>query len=133
MKAKDLITGSHHLHEAEPPATGEDQLPPMGRPGGGPRRPFRMPGGRPGGPPGPPRMFGGPEESALKDIILLFLTEVAGNNYDGAIVRKLVAGKDLDKGELQHILDEGSRIENLPESHAKILEKIHQTLQRAPG
>ncbi len=82
--------------------------------------------------PGPPRLFAGPEEGALKDIMLLFLTEVAGNNYDGAIVRKLVEGKDLDRGELQHILDEGARIERLPESHAKILEKIHQLIQRMP-
>jgi uncharacterized protein (UPF0335 family) len=90
-------------------------------------------GGPPGRLPGPPRLFAGPEESALKDIMLLFLTEVAGNSYDGAIVRKLVEGKDLDRGELQHILDEGARIERLPESHAKVLEKIHQLIQRMPA
>jgi len=88
-----------------------------------------MPGGLGGG---PPRLFEGPEESALKDIMLLFLTEVAGNDYDGAIVRKLVEGKDLDRGELQHVLDEGARIQNLPPSHATVLEKIHQLIQNMP-
>ena len=78
---------------------------------------------------GPPRMFEGPEADALKDIMLLFLTESAGNDYDGKIVRELMAGKDLDPGSLQHILDEGARIQNLPESHIKILEKIHAKLQ----
>ena len=138
MKAKDLITG-RHLHEGAedearrgpqpPPGSTSGQMPPAGGTHD-PLDPRRMRrGGPPGRLPGPPRLFAGPEESALKDIMLLFLTEVAGNSYDGAIVRKLVEGKDLDRGELQHILDEGARIERLPESHAKVLEKIHQLIQ----
>lgn len=73
-------------------------------------------------------MFEGQEADALKDIMLLFLTEGTGNDYDGKIVRELMSGKDLDNGSLQHILDEGARLQNLPESHIKILEKIHAKL-----
>jgi hypothetical protein len=140
MKARDLITGSHLSEGAtpegqpreapQPPAgntSGPRERPPRERPPHGQMRPPL------GHPPGPPRMFAGPDESALKDIMLLFLSEGTGNDYDGAIVRQLMSGKDLDRGHLQHILDEGARLQNLPESHVKILEKIHGILQSAPS
>jgi hypothetical protein len=132
MKAKDLIT-SGHLEEGTTPEgqNREATPPPAGTTAGGregrPMGPRGM-GGMPRRPQGPPRMFEGPEADALKDIMLLFLTEGAGNDYDGKIVRELMAGKDLDPGTLQHILDEGARLQNLPESHIKVLEKIHAKL-----
>jgi len=138
MKARDLITGAHPLNEENSPEgdARENPQPPAGATSGSRERPPRMHGGPPGmprRPAGPPRMFAGPEESALKDIMLLFLSEVAGNDFDGKIVRDLMANKDLDRNALQHILDEGARIQNLPESHVKILEKIHGFLQSAPS
>lgn len=132
--AKDLIIG--YMAEGETPEGDAMRAPrpPAGSVGGGGLpRPRPMHGARPmGRPPGPPRMHAGPDESALKDIMLLFLTESAGNDYDGAIVRKLIEGQELDRGELQHILDEGARVNNLPPQLTKMLDQIHAMIQRMP-
>lgn len=91
---------------------------------------------------GGPRGMGRPEEmsgpftvsdmSKLKDVLLLIVCQQSGNDYDGAIARQLMAGKPLEPGQVQHILDEAGRVGNIPESHGKVLQKAHEWLQN-PG
>lgn len=92
-----------------------------------------MPGGMRGGRPeemsGP---FTASDMSKLKDVLLLIVCQQAGNDYDGGIAQQLMAGKPLDPGQVQHILDESSRVGNIPESHGKVLQKAHEWLQN-PG
>ena len=76
---------------------------------------------------GPRGMFNPREVSQLKDIIILMLAEIMQSDLDKGIAENLMAGKDPDPGQLQHILDEARRLK-LPESHTGILQKIHQKL-----
>jgi hypothetical protein len=132
MKAKNLITGLSEAEGDEQSMTGPP--PPAGTTSGPRNRPMRPRGDRPTpfDPSGarPPRMLSGPETSILKDVLLLINTELTGNDFDGAIVRKLMANQDLDPGELQHILDEAGRIRELPEQHKALLQKVYEITQR---
>jgi hypothetical protein len=139
MNAKDLIRG--RLHEAE----GEELFggTPPGSTGGPsrpmPNRPLRRPGGPMGGPPSLRRMMGGPgeegapgffnprETNQLKDILIFTLASMLHSENDLRIAQALMAGQELDPGQLQHVLDEASRLK-LPESHKPVLQKIYQKL-----
>ena len=127
MKAKNLIQG---INEAE----GEETF--GGTPPGStaqPQRPVRRPGERPGGPEGeegPPGFFTPRELSQLKDIIILSLAGLMRSEEDTRIGMALAAGKELDSGHLQHILDEARRLK-LPDSHKPILQKIYTKLTAA--
>lgn len=147
MNAKDLI--QQRVTEAEPNAPGLPPRRPLRRPGGPPNphdlmmglgdMPPDEPGdmGEPGGPgPRPGSMrprgpFSPTEMSMLKDVLLLIATEVMGNDFDGAIARKLMSGAVPEPGELQHILDEAGRIKDLPETHGKLMQKVFQHVQSA--
>ena len=156
MNAKDLIL--KRVNEAAPRPPRRPPGPPAPGGGGGDSRdllmgmggmPDDMPGG--GGPgeegssySSDPRMPGGPghpgsmrprgpfspqEMTALKEVLLLIATEVSGNDFDGAIARKLIGGGVPDSGELQHILDEAGRIKDLPEVHGKLMQKVYEFVQ----
>lgn len=92
-----------------------------------------MPGGMRGG---RPEEMSGPftvsDMSKLKDVLLLIVCQQAGNDYDGAIAQQLMAGKPLDPGQVQHILDEAGRVGNIPESHGKVLQKAFEWVKN-PG
>jgi hypothetical protein len=137
MKARDLI--QNNLTEAEgdeafggtPPGTTSGQERPMRRPGpGGPpnmRRMMQRPG-RPEEMEGPQGFFNSREQNQLKDIVILTLANLMGSEEDTRIGQALAAGKELDPGQLQHILDEASRVKGLPDSHKPILQKIYTKL-----
>lgn len=71
--------------------------------------------------------------SMLKDVLLHVVCTQAGNDYDGAIARQLMEGKPLEPGQVQHILDEASRVGGIPEQHGKVLQKAHEWLQSQPS
>jgi len=156
MNAKDLIL--KRVNEAAPRPPRRPPGPPAPGGGGGDSRdllmgvggmPDDMPGGGGSGEEGAsyssdPRMPGGPghpgsmrprgpfspqEMTALKEVLLLIATEVSGNDFDGAIARKLIGGGVPDSGELQHILDEAGRIKDLPEVHGKLMQKVYEFVQ----
>lgn len=133
MKAK-------HLFEAGP---GEQP------PGGPPRRPRTPPPrrdvpqdlddpsaiggdpvgrmvGRPGRPKG---QFDEHELSQLKDVVIMMLAKLMGSDLDMQIGKALMSGQPLEKGQLQHILDEARQLD-LPESHGQLMQKIFTTLQQ---
>lgn len=80
-------------------------------------------GGMPDEPQG---MFNRAELEGLRNLALIELANIVGG-YPGAIGFKLAKGQELDRGELQHFLDEASRIsEHLgPKEHA-VLQKISE-------
>ena len=87
--------------------------------------------GRPGNPEGvegPPGFFAPRELNQLKDIVILTLAGLMHSEEDTRIGLALAAGKELDPGQLQHILDEASRVKGLPDSHKPILQKIYKKL-----
>ncbi len=140
MSAKDLFRKP--MNEADEPLPGGP--PPGRRPlkmtGRSVRVPYHPPGSEMGGEDFPPggediaRMTGGreprgqfsPKElSQLKDVLLLMLS--VNSPSDAEVVQALMSGKDLDPGQLQHILDEVRNIK-LPETHEALLNKIHSQL-----
>ncbi len=132
MNAKTLIKGK--LEE-----TGPGDQPPGGPPRSMPPRRSGPPS-RPGGPPEDVRRMTGREEqpqgqfspeetSQLKDVIILMLAQMMGSDLDVQIGQALMAGKELEKGQLQHILDEARQLQ-IPESHGALLQKIFTTLQQ---
>jgi hypothetical protein len=64
----------------------------------------------------------------LTQVLLLVATEGTGNTHDGAIARKLIGGQPLEKGELQHIMDEVRRLKDLPKDFDPVLEKVFHVL-----
>jgi len=129
MSAKDIFE-KRHLLEAE--ESGDDFMPVPGMPMPGPGRPGM---GRPGM--GRPEMMSGPfspgDLSKLKDVLLLIVCAQARNSYDGDIAKQLMAGKPLEPGQVQHILDEVGSVGNLPESHGRVLQKAFEWLQSSRG
>ena len=149
MNAKNLIQGLNETESADffsgqPPGSTSGQQRPM------PPRPPRRPGeqitrrmfdiGTQADPetfdalPGAerPRGFFSPKEtSQLKDIIILTLAQLMRSDLDSKIGQTLASGGELDPGQLQHILDEASRLK-LPETHKPILQKIYQKLSEKP-
>ena len=77
--------------------------------------------GRPAQPPG---QFSKDELAKLTQVLLLIATEGVGNTHDGAIARKLIGGQPLEPGELQHIMDEVRKLQNVPKAFDPVLEKI---------
>jgi hypothetical protein len=149
MKAKQIFERDRGVTEAESEAGGQmlrGENPPPGATGAGGRPPrpmdpeamlrMRMRHGGPR-PPGMGEPMQGPfthsEMSKLKDVFLLILAKMAGSEYDEAIVRKMMTGEALEPGQVQHILDEAGRAGDLPEQYHKLLQKIHDTLQRGGG
>lgn len=147
MNAKQIFERDR-VTEAESEAGGQmlrGENPPPGTTGGGGRPPrpmdpdlmrMRMHGPRPPGM-GMPEPMQGPfthtEMNKLKDVYLLILAKMAGSEYDEAIVRRMMTGGALEPGQVQHILDEAGRAGDLPEQYHKLLQKIHDTLQRGGG
>ena len=139
MNAKDLIQGKS-LTETEgegffggtpPGSTAGQPRPMMGRPGPRANSLHRM-AGRPGemgmgGEEGPPGFFNPKETSQLKDIVIFMLASLMRSQADLSIAQALMAGKELEPNQLQHVLDEASRLK-LPESHTPILQKIYKKL-----
>jgi len=156
MNAKDLIRSP--LHEADEPAPGNPPPPggPSRRPvrmgmprGAGPSRRPPMPGGPgeedfmggPGGHPDMERMMGrgGPggaprgqfspkETSQLKDVMIMMLATLANSDLDKEIGQALMAGQDLQPGQLQHIIDEVRNVQ-LPPDYDALLQKIFTQLK----
>lgn len=123
---------------------GPRPLPGERRPGGSPSRDMLLGRDEPGGmgmpgeedsPVRPGSVRRGPfspaEMNMLKDVLLLVATEVVGNDFDGAIARKLMSGAVPEPGELQHILDEAGRIKDLPDTHGKLMQKVYELVQSA--
>ena len=153
MKAKQIFERQRGVNEAEGEDAGGQMLrgenPPPGSTGAGGGRPprpmdpeammrmrMRHGGPRPPGMGMPEPMqgpFTGSEMSKLKDVYLLILCKMAGSDYDEAIVKRMMTGQPLEPGELQHVLDEAGRVGDLPEQYHKLLQKIHDTLQRGGG
>lgn len=110
--------------------------PPEGMPGDDEEAMMHRMRGMPGGMRGRPEEMSGPftasDMSKLKDVLLLIVCQQAGNDYDGGIAQQLMAGKPLDPGQVQHILDEAGRVGNIPEPHVKVLQKAFAWVQN-PG
>lgn len=80
---------------------------------------------RMGGPPAEAQgQFSKQELASLIQVLLLIATEGTGNTHDGAIARKLIAAQPLEPGELQHIMDEVRRLQDVPKNFDPVLEKI---------
>ena len=138
MKAKDLIKNARLAEAETPEGEAREQTPPPAgstadRPGlparPGMTRPGlmrRFPGMNRGGMPEQPSASGLSlaDESKLKDVYLLILSEGMDNAFDGAIVRKLMAGEKLTQANWNHILAEARRLNGLPPSYQPVLEKI---------
>lgn len=74
---------------------------------------------------GPMGMFNPRELSQLKDLLIFILATTFDSPSDLEIGQALMAGKDLDPGQLQHIMDEARR-SKVPDSFSPLLQKIHQ-------
>lgn len=66
------------------------------------------------------------EQIFLRDILLLINT--ASNQYDRAIVEKLMSGTKLEEGDWTHIFSEAAKLKDLPDSHAQVLQAIYKRL-----
>ena len=75
-------------------------------------------------------IFTGSEMSKLKDVLLLVVCALSRNAFDEQIARHMMEGKPLEPGEIQHILDETGRVQNIPEGHHAVLKKAHEWLQK---
>jgi hypothetical protein len=128
MNAKHLIKSN--LQEADPGAGGPPRrsMPPRrsGPPGGGPPEDIRRMTGREEQPKG---QFSPEETSQLKDVMIMMLAQMMGSDLDAKIGQALMTGQELEKGQLQHILDEARQLQ-IPESHGALLQKIFTTLQQ---
>lgn len=128
MNAKHLIKGN--LQESDPGAGGPPRrsMPPRrsGPPGGGPPEDVRRMTGREEAPQG---QFSPEETSQLKDVMIMMLAQMMGSDLDAQIGQALMNGQPLEKGQLQHIIDEARQLQ-IPESHGPLLQKIFTTLQQ---
>ena len=65
----------------------------------------------------------------MKDIVILILAGIVGSDLDAQIGRALMAGQELNPGQLQHILDEARNIQ-VPDSHGPLMQKIFSRLRQ---
>lgn len=79
----------------------------------------------------PRGQFNPKELSQLKDIMIMILANLAHSDLDAQIGQALMAGQDLDPGQLQHILDEARNVQ-VPDSHGALMQKIFNRLSQAP-
>lgn len=98
---------------------GEEDLPPEDLPSDIQRVTGREPRGQ----------FNPKELSQLKDIMILILANLAHSDLDAQIGQALMAGQELDPGQLQHILDEARNIQ-VPDSHGQLMQKIFSRLSQ---
>ena len=141
MNAKDILLGKHQgINEAHEPGDG-GALPPPGRQypempperfGRGPRD--RRERGNPdvhramGDEPSPRGQFSPRELDSLKDVLLLIYASTLNSEMDKAIVDAVINGTEIDKSNLQHILDEANNA-SVPASYHPLLQKIFSQLQ----
>lgn len=120
--AKDLF----RMTEADSPVPPEHPLgvPPRGRRKADPETFAALPGAERKG------QFNPKELSQLKDVVILILASMARSDLDLQIGQALATGKDLDPGQLQHILDE-ARNAPIPESHGPLMQKIFNQLSQS--
>lgn len=78
----------------------------------------------------PKGQFNPKELSQLKDVLIMILASLAHSDLDMAIGQALMAGQELDPGQLQHILDEARNIQ-VPDSHGPLLQKIFDRLSQS--
>jgi hypothetical protein len=76
---------------------------------------------------GPAGMFNPRELSQLKDLLIFIMATTFDSPTDLKIGQALMAGKELEEGQLQHIMDEARR-SNVPDNFSPLLQKIHQKL-----
>jgi len=79
--------------------------------------------------PAPKSQFNPKELSQLKDVMILMLAGLARSDLDMQIGQALATGKELEPGQLQHILDEARNVQ-LPETHNALLQKIFSQINR---
>lgn len=79
-------------------------------------------------PAGPKGQFSPKELSQVKDMLILILAAQAGSDYDKQIGMALMNGKELDPGQLRHIVDEAQHIQ-VPDAHAALVQKISTMCQ----
>ena len=79
---------------------------------------------------GQPRgQFAPKEISQLKDVMMLMMATLMNSDLDKQIAQALMEGRNLEPGQLQHILDEARNLQ-LPESHGALLQKIFSQLNK---
>jgi hypothetical protein len=105
--------------------TGEEDFPPGGMDEPGNPMMRRMMG-REAAPQG---QFSPKEQSQLKDVMILILAKLANSDLDMQIAQALMAGKDLEPGQLQHILDEARNVP-IPDSHGPLMQKIFSQISQ---
>lgn len=117
------LTGRMRRVPFHPPGSemGEEGMPPEDMPSDIERM---TGGGRPRG------QFNPKELSALKDVVIMMLAKAMGSDMDMQLAQALMTGQEIDRGLLQHVLDEARSLDNLPESHNALLQKIFSQLNR---
>lgn len=75
----------------------------------------------------PRGQFNPRELSQLKDVVILMLANALNSDMDKQLGEALMTGKEIDRGLLQHVLDEARSL-NLPESHGALMQKIFRQL-----